>query len=141
MATKGRPALTAETVQQRITGYCSRYGVTAFNAAGFPVYPAGKRETPQHREWVLLYKAFSRLARRTAPTEPRPGAECPVCLNPVAAEAGVRLAEASGLVLHRRCGDLLRGIAELGPGVLDRIRAHLWPAPAGASPKKHGRRR
>ncbi len=43
--------------------YCSRYGV-APKPDGLPPFPAGRRETAQHREWLALYKALQRLRRR-----------------------------------------------------------------------------
>jgi len=46
--------------------YCARYGVAA-NAEGLPPFPSGLRETPQHREWLTLYKAHQRLRRRGEP--------------------------------------------------------------------------
>lgn len=61
---KGRPRLTPEEYEARIRAYCAKYSVKP-NTQGFPPYPAGRRETPQHREWMKLYKAHSRMARRT----------------------------------------------------------------------------
>ena len=46
-----------------MSDYCARYGVTP-SAEGLPPFPAGRRETPQHREWISLYKTYNRLARR-----------------------------------------------------------------------------
>src|SRR5882762_577376 len=91
MAPRGRPQLTEDIVQERIAGYCSRYSVKSFNEAGFPAYPAGKRETRQHREWVVLFRAWSRLRGRTpSPRHPDPAAalraqkgQCPICLKNV----------------------------------------------------------
>ena len=61
---KGRPRLTTEEYDARIRAYCAKYSVQP-NTESFPPYPAGRRETPQHREWMKLYKAHSRMARRT----------------------------------------------------------------------------
>jgi hypothetical protein len=63
MPGRGRPRLSAEDLQARIAAYCERYGVTR-NADGLPRFPAGKRETRQHRDWIAVYKAHDRLARR-----------------------------------------------------------------------------
>jgi hypothetical protein len=63
MPTKGRPRISAEVYAARLAAYCTRYGVSP-SAEGLAPFPAGGRETPQHREWVSLYKAHSRLARR-----------------------------------------------------------------------------
>jgi hypothetical protein len=63
MPAKGRVRLTPEDLQARIATYCARYAVSP-NAEGLPPFPAGKRETPQHRDWIAVYKAHHRLARR-----------------------------------------------------------------------------
>ena len=66
--------LTAEAFQERLTAYCRKYHVT-FAASGLPPYPAGQRETPQHRAWMALHRAQKRLADRAgapeAPVKPR----------------------------------------------------------------------
>lgn len=87
MPRTGRPPLTEGIVAERIAGYCRRYDVSERNEAGFPAYPAGKRETPQHREWVVLFKAFSRVRARLAgrePAAPSAAAACPTCGRPFA---------------------------------------------------------
>jgi hypothetical protein len=61
---KGRPRLTPEEYEARLRAYCAKYSV-APNTEGFAPFPAGRRETPQHREWMKLYKAHNRMARRT----------------------------------------------------------------------------
>jgi hypothetical protein len=58
-----RPRLTPEDLQARIGEYCARYKVEA-NSEGLPPFPAGQRESRQHREWIAVYKAHDRLARR-----------------------------------------------------------------------------
>lgn len=60
----GRPRLTPDEIEARIAGYCERYGEAPNAETGLPPFPAGKRETPQHREWLSLYKAHARLGRR-----------------------------------------------------------------------------
>jgi hypothetical protein len=63
MPARGRPRLTPEAYAARLSAYCARYAVQP-TAEDLPPYPAGQRETPQHREWISLYKARARLARR-----------------------------------------------------------------------------
>jgi len=76
MPTQGRPRLTPEALETRITAYCQRYRVAARPHA-LPPFPTGKRETPQHREWISLYKAHNRLGRRTR-------GQCERCSAPTA---------------------------------------------------------
>lgn len=75
MPTKGRPRLTPEDLDARIAEYCERYRVTR-GPHGLPPFPSGKRETPQHRAWIGLYKAHSRLGRRSR-------GQCERCSAPV----------------------------------------------------------
>jgi hypothetical protein len=56
-----RARLTAEEFQSRVEAYCAQYGVEV-TPEGLPPFPAGRRETAQHREWISLYKARKRLA-------------------------------------------------------------------------------
>lgn len=58
-----RPRLTRDDYAARLADYCARYGAEATDK-GFPPYPAGGRETPQHREWIALHRLHDRLARR-----------------------------------------------------------------------------
>ena len=60
---QGRPRLTPEVYQARLDAYCARYKVAPL-PTGIPPFPAGRRETAQHREWIALYKGKARLARR-----------------------------------------------------------------------------
>src|SRR5687767_2429574 len=91
---KGRPPLTEDVLRQRISDHCGRYQV-GLNADGLPVYPAGKRESPEHREWIVLYKALSRLNVRARLADPQERQAlhasqkglCPVCAEPVEATA------------------------------------------------------
>jgi len=149
VAPRGRPQLTEQIVQERIAGYCSRYGVKDFNEAGFPAYPAGKRETRQHREWVVLFRAWSRLRGRTASPGHADRAAalraqkgvCPICLKSVsltdATEAPPSAAGETALV-HRPCNEALRLVANVGPTVIDRLKAYLWPAVPVASEGRKG---
>ena len=57
--------MTDDQVRARVADYCARYQVQERNDAGFPVFPAGLRETPQHREWITLYKLFKRWRLRS----------------------------------------------------------------------------
>src|SRR6185436_16626202 len=60
---KGRPRLTEDDLKTRIEAYCKSYGAPT-NDQGLPEFPAGQRETAQHREWISLYKLWNRLGRR-----------------------------------------------------------------------------
>ena len=138
---RGRPPLTEDAVRGRIADYLARYGVSELNAAGLPVFPAGKRETRQHREWIVLYKAFARLHRRQAAEKPAEraaalaaqGGLCPICLEPVGLDAEIVAGpgpDARALV-HPQCRDAIRLVGRLGPAVLDRLRKYLGTAPRG----------
>ena len=85
---RGRPALTEEIVQERIAAYRTTYGVAHTNEHGFPVFPAGRRESRQHRDWVSLYRAWSRLRarRREADREDATAVPhaCPLCRSDLA---------------------------------------------------------
>lgn len=54
---------TVEAFEERLADYCRRYEVS-IGANGLPPYPAGRRETPQHREWMALHRAQKVLADR-----------------------------------------------------------------------------
>jgi len=131
--------MTDEQVRERIDAYRAQYGVKELNDEGFPVFPAGLRETKQHREWITLYKLFSRARRRSGVPDSEPKgstgtAACRICLQPV---------RPSGTV-HRRCADAVDLIRELGPSAIDRIRAEAFPGDTrtasrpGAFPKRKG---
>lgn len=64
MPQKGRPRLSEDDLKARARAYCKSYGASLTDQ-GLPEFPAGKRETPQHREWISLYKLWNRLGRRT----------------------------------------------------------------------------
>ena len=106
--------MSDDEVRARIEAYCARYGVKERNAAGLPVYPAGQRETEQHRDWVTLYKLVDRHRKRSGgPPAPKkvPGGSCPICLRPA---HGSR---------HIRCEEAVAFLRELGPDAVDRVRA------------------
>ena len=65
MPSKGRPRLTEDDLKTRVKAYCKAYGAGTTDQ-GLPEFPAGQRETPQHREWVRLYKAWKRLQNQPA---------------------------------------------------------------------------
>ena len=121
MARTGRPPLTDEQVRERVEEYCARYGVKDRNEAGFPTFPAGLRETAQHREWITLYKLFSRSRRRsgTVVGAPPAGSEksCAVCLGRGTLGRGD----------HRRCAVAVDLVRSLGPEALERIRTAAFP--------------
>ena len=109
MPPKGRPRLTAEAYQARLEAYCATYKVAPL-VTGIPPFPAGRRETPQHREWIALYKAHDRLGRRAR-------GQCERCAAAVTdgsvfcdeprADATARAASPGGSVEDRRA--LLKG--------------------------------
>jgi hypothetical protein len=55
--------LTSDVFEERLADYCRRYEV-GIGPNGLPPYPAGRRETPQHREWMALHKTQKVLAAR-----------------------------------------------------------------------------
>ena len=115
----GRPALPLEEIDARVAGYCARYGVAAVE--GLPPFPAGQRETRQHREWLALYKARQRHSRRVsaAAAASTSSAACGVCAKPVEAggeaEAYARPGERRTRTLHRACAALARAGEAAGP--------------------------
>ncbi len=133
----GRPPLSDETVESRVAAYCERYGV-APTAGGVPPFPSGQRETDQHREWLVVYRAVKRLAARTCPVNPRASPRaiqgalaCAVCSEPVPPgddhARDVRLGRAR-VRLHADCADLVEHARRAGPEALARLTPLLWPA-------------
>ena len=130
----GRPPLSDEAVDARVADYCRRYGVGR-SANGLPPFPSGQRETPQHREWLVVYRAVKRLAARRAPAtstrhRPAQGAlACAVCERPIPPSdesRDVRFTR-SRVRLHRACAELAERAGEAGPESLARLAALLWP--------------
>lgn len=153
MPGKGRPRLTPKELQARIDQYCARYGVTP-NADGLPPFPSGKRETPQHRAWIAVYKAHNRLGRRAR-------GQCERCSAQAAsgsvfcethrgdgsadgryialdARGGARTSQSGrcpicgrkvelGAVLDERCGQFVKVAEALGIRGFERLRQHVWP--------------
>jgi len=138
MPRTGRPPLTEAVIRERITAYCARYGV-GLTDAGFPAYPAGLRETPQHREWITLFKVFSRLRDRSAPKgtvssrSSRGTVACAICLKALPKQGKP----------HRQCAEVVEFVRELGIPTLDRIRAAAFPdgADAPGAPRSGAKRR
>ncbi len=140
--TRGRPRLSPEDVTARIQDYCRRYGVTA-GPEGLPPFPSGKRETPQHRDWMAVYKAHQRLGRvggaslqdRRALLATQAGA-CGLCgLTLAIAEVVAHRADGRSSALHRACDRLVVSAEAAGREAVDRLRAYLWPA-APRGPKR-----
>jgi hypothetical protein len=113
--------MTPETVQERISDYCRRYQVTEMNTAGFPIFPAGLRETQQHREWIALYQLFNRSRRRSGVAVPgvtdSSSDRCAICERPVQPPGST----------HDRCAAAVDLVRELGPESADRVRAAAFP--------------
>ncbi len=129
----GRPALTDEQVRDKVLAYCGRYRVSP-GPEGLPPFPAGQRETPQHREWLTVYRALQRLTARSAaetPPQSRADGTCPVCsraVNPPDAVAFTRASRSrSETLLHPACADLARLAEKAGPESVSRLRGWLWP--------------
>lgn len=128
MAPRGRPRLTPAEYEERLRSYCGRYGVSV-TPAGIPPFPSGQRETDQHREWLALYKAHSRLGR-----VPAADGSCGVCGRLV--DPSDAIAHRGG-ALHTACHGVVALAEPLGPAGFDRVRAYLWPAPqAKGSPRR-----
>src|SRR5687767_621669 len=106
----GRPPLTEAVIKQRIADYCSRYGAS-LSDGGFPVYPAGQRETPQHYEWIALFKVVSRFRERAGRvTGEGVWSRCPICFKPGPKTGGP----------HRRCATVVEFVRGLGVAGLER---------------------
>jgi len=133
---RGRPRLTPEDLQTRLAAYCSRYGV-ALNDEGLPPFPAGQRETAQHREWMALYKAHRRIADRGPGTsdlsarQERLAAQrgfCAVCRQPLELEEARldgQTSTADAAVLHAQCLEFVALARALGPEGLARVRSRI----------------
>jgi len=139
---RGRPRLTDEQLRARIIAYCKRHGV-GLNDLGLPPFPAGQRETDQHREWMALYKAHRRLAERRPSTADLDRLQelltqqqnsCPVCRKSLDV-ADSRLDDADAIdanprqkgaaVLHASCRQLVDLVRSLGSEAVDRAKARV----------------
>lgn len=143
---RGRPPITEAVLGQRIADYCARYGVSGRNADGLPPYPAGRRETRQHREWVVLYKALGRLRARAWADDPleretlarSQSGRCPICDQKVDAAAVLDHDRVTGRVrglVHGDCARFLRLAEAAGPETLARAGSYLWPGRARSAQK------
>ena len=138
----GRPPLTDEQLRAKVIAYCERHGVSPVPANGLPPFPSGQRETPQHREWLTVYRALHRREARSsamaAAARSDSGALCPVCalaLKPedaVPVRAGGRRAAFRNA--HAACADLLRLAEKAGPDAIARLTGLLWPRRGRAAP-------
>lgn len=129
---RGRPRVTAEQLRERIDAYCRRYGVR-LGDDGLPPFPAGKRESAQHREWMAVYKAHRRLASRPLEDDPRQRlhllaaqrGSCAICHLPLEpADARVDRARPDAVV-HPDCLRLLDLARLLGVDAVERARQRL----------------
>jgi hypothetical protein len=131
---RGRPRLTPEDLRKRLADYCARYGVEP-NDEGLPPFPAGQRETAQHREWMSLYKAHRRLSDRSpgsADLEQRQEllatqrGRCVVCRKMLDLEdARFDGQTPDPAVLHAQCLELVALARALGSEALDCARARI----------------
>lgn len=129
-----RPALTEEQVRAKVVAYCERYGISPI-PEGLPPFPAGRRETPQHRDWLTVYRALQRCeARAFAAAVATPSdsdALCPVCARALKAEDSVSVHAGSRRTTswnaHAGCAHLLRLAEKVGPDAVARLNGLLWP--------------
>ncbi len=126
-----RPALTDDQVRDKVLAYCVRYDVSP-GPQGRPPFPAGRRESLQHREWLTVYRALQRLKARSAgvPAETSSTQGCPACaraVNPDDAVAFQRAGRSRSERLHRDCAEVARLAEKAGPETVARLSAWLWP--------------
>jgi len=140
----GRPRLTTDQYQERLAAYCAQYGGVA-SAGDLPPFPTGRRETPQHRAWMALYKARRRLTdpavgskveRRRRELLAAQRGRCPVCARDVSATDALDPADAAvpRALMHHACGLAVALARRDGKVVLDRIRLYLWPDESASPP-------
>jgi hypothetical protein len=132
---------TEDQVRAKVLTYCERYGVSP-GPEGLPPFPAGRRETRQHREWLTVYRALQRSKARAAsatPADPAPpgGSECPVCSRSLERDLAVAYPRRAArsprpVLLHPACAELARLADTLGPTAVEGLRRFLWPGRAGA---------
>jgi hypothetical protein len=154
MAPRGRPPVTEDVLGGRISDYCTRYSVIPDKQTGLPPFPAGRRETPQHREWITILKARTRLRRRlgglcrrcdqpavtgtifcnehdpSATAATTSHALCFVCGDGVAVAKAVehrRSPRSEPVWVHRPCRDFILLAQKAGSGVCGRLQQYLWP--------------
>lgn len=126
----GRTPLTLDEVRAKALAYCDRYGVSP-GPGGLPPFPAGQRETRQHREWLTVYRALQRAKARGTGEAPQEGSTtCPICALALAPGDAVPVQarrRSRRLALHRACADLVRLAQDAGPETLARLTHVLWP--------------
>jgi len=131
----GRPPHTDEQVRAKAVAYCERYGVSPV-PEGLPPFPAGKRETRQHREWLTVYRALQRFALRAASAAPLAASStalnCPICSRTLERDLAVPYARRAGTSarpasLHPSCAELARLAEALGPAAVAGVGPFLWP--------------
>lgn len=132
----GRTPLTEDQVRAKALAYCERYGVLP-GPGGLPPFPAGRRETRQHRDWLTVYRALQRAKARGAQRAPLEGStSCPICALALAADDAVPVQtrrRSRPLALHGTCADLVRLAQDAGPDTLARLKHVLWPRTGRAS--------
>jgi hypothetical protein len=137
-----RRPLTDEQLRAKVAAYCQRYGVTQ-GPEGLPPFPSGHRETPQHREWLTVYRALQRHAIRAA-AEAAPAAasanslSCPICHGALEHDLSVPYARRAAMSsrparLHPACAELARLAESLGPDAVAGLQPFLWPRRTKAS--------
>jgi len=129
---------TEEQVRAKVVAYCERYGISPI-PEGLPPFPAGRRETPQHRDWLTVYRAVQRFNRRSAstassddPAASSPTLECPICSRTLERALAIpfprRAARSAGPAsLHPTCAELARLAETLGPAAVAALGPFLWP--------------
>ena len=131
----GRPPLTDEQVRAKVITYCERHGVSLVPENGLPPFPSGQRETPQHREWLTVYRALQRCEARSSATAAAARSDsetlCPVCALALKPEDAVPVRpggrRATSRNTHAACADLLRLAEKAGPEAIARLSGLLWP--------------
>ena len=127
---------TEDQVRAKVLAYCERYGVSP-GPGGLPPFPAGRRETRQHREWLTVYRALQRFRQRATAEAPPPahvGSSvplCPICAHPLEPALSVpyarRTRSARPVPLHPNCAELVRLAENLGPNAVAALGPFLWP--------------
>jgi hypothetical protein len=129
---KGRPRLTEDDLSARIQAYCKAYGAKT-NDQGVPEFPSGRRETPQHREWISLYKLWNRLGRRKrgqCERCPEPAAENSIFCEAHKAEPGSREGKLS-LDERRELHAVQRGLCPVCAQKVDLVESAAHGGPDG----------
>ena len=136
---------TEEQVRAKVLAYCERYGISP-GPEGAPPFPTGQRETRQHRDWLTVYRALQRLARRASASPPAPDdsgptssrLDCPICARDLERDLAVPYARRAArstrpASLHPSCAELARLAETLGPAAVAGLGPFLWPGRTGTS--------